>query len=375
VVEGGGWALGSSESQKFQSLFVADMMGNLGYSVVNVAPSDLTYGVDVLRQTALKNKFELVSANLKRKSNGEPVFKPYVVRNLKGIRVGFMGIMSEGESLGPPTSDGEDLTVTEPKEAVMAVLPELRTKADVVVLFSHVSQRKTQQLVDEVKGIDIAVSGGDSFVNFKPTEVGSDSTGKSLVLEAGGQAKYLGALVMVVSEHGKILRYTHNMHQLDKNVKDDSTIVAMVEDFKGKLRDVRKREAVEQVIGQNTQTPTPAQEKFLGAMVCQRCHQAAYEAWNKSTHAHSMKPLEAKAMETSAECLKCHVTGYSIPNGYPNAATELGSVSCEQCHGYGTLHGDKQFTVRPAAESCKTCHDSKNSPNFEYESYWARIAH
>ena len=370
--------MGTSESQKFQSLFVADMMGQLGYSVVNVAPVDLTYGVDVLRQTALKNKYDLVASNLKLKSTGKPVFNTYVVRSIKGIRVAFMGVMNEGESLGPADSESEDLTVTEPKEAVAALLPEVRAKADVVVLFSHISQRKAQQILDEVRGIDIAVSGGDGFVNYKPTEVGSDSTGgKSLLLEAGQQGKYLGALTFVVSEHGKILRYTNEMHQLDKNVKGDSVVTAMVEDFKTKLREVRKREAVEQVVGQtssNSTASTPS-EKYLGAQVCSRCHAPAYESWSKSPHAHALASLESKAMDSSADCLKCHVTGYSVTTGYPNLGTELGSISCEQCHGQGTLHGDKQFAVHPAASSCTLCHDQKNSPNFDYKSYWAKIAH
>jgi 2',3'-cyclic-nucleotide 2'-phosphodiesterase (5'-nucleotidase family) len=373
--------LGTTEAQKFQSLFVADLMGHLGYSVVNVAPVDLSYGVEVLRQKASEQKFALVSSNLKSKTTGKPVFEPYVIQNIKGIRVGYMGVMAEGEALGPPSGGAEDLMVVEAKEAVAALLPELRAKADVVVLFSHITQRRTQQLVDEVRGIDVAISGGDGFVNFKPTEVGSDSTGKTLVLEAGQQAKYLGALVMVVSEHGKILRYTAEMHQLDKNVKGDSTVVQLVEDFKGRLREVRKREAVEQVVGDHSgssgsspATPAAPQEKFLGAQVCSRCHQAEFESWSRSTHAQSMKTLEAKAMESSAECLKCHVTGYSQANGYPTLQ-ELGSVSCEQCHGFGTLHGDKQFHARPGAESCTGCHDQKNSPNFRYDEYWARIAH
>jgi hypothetical protein len=78
----------------------------------------------------------------------------------------------------------------DPTDALTALLPEVRQKAQVVVVFRHTSRkRKTQQLVDDVKGNDIAISGKDGFVNYKPTEVGNDSTGKSLVLEAGERGK------------------------------------------------------------------------------------------------------------------------------------------------------------------------------------------
>ena len=379
AVSGGGWALpGTASSQKVQSYFLCDIMGMLDYTAINVTPVDLTYGVENLKQVALRNELQFVSANLVNKTTNEPVFAPYVIVNVKGIRVAFTGVMEEGEPLASTTTEGDDLEVLDPVAAVATLVPELRTKAEVVVVFSHLGQRKTQQLVDEVKGIDIAVSGKDGFVNYKPTEIGTDSTGKSLVLEAGQQGKYIGALTFVVSEHGKILRYNHEVHQLDKNVKDDSLVALKVFALKEALKEERKREAVESVVGG---TPNPAadakvsHEKFLGGQMCARCHQAEFESWKASPHASSLTTLEAKAMDQSADCLKCHVTGYAKPTGYPTTAKELGSVSCEECHGQGTLHGDKTFVARPDSKSCTVCHDQKNSPHFEYKKYWAKIAH
>src|SRR5262249_32958904 len=154
-----------------------------------------------------------------------------------------------------------------------------------------------QQLADETKGIDVAISGLDGFVNYKPTEVGSDSTGgKTYVLEAGERGKYLGAFTMVVSGHGKILRVTSEAHSLDKNVKDDSLVTVQVNALKDKLKDIRKREAIEGVVGSTPAAPgqaaSAAHEKFLGAAMCGRCHEAAYESWKNSKHAHAMASLE-----------------------------------------------------------------------------------
>lgn len=348
-------------------------MGKLGYSIVNVAPPDLASGVEALRKTALRDKFDLVSSNIQHKSNGQLVFKPYVVREIQGVRLGFMGVIPVDSDLSTSTTDVDDLVASDPEEAVRKLLPEVRAKSDVVVVFSHLMQRKTMQLLDDVKGIDIAISGGDGFMSQKPTEVGTDSTGKSLMLEAGDRSKYLGALTLVVGDNGKILRWTNNLHSLDKNVKEDSSVVLEVKAFQERLREVKKKEAVEASVGTNTNTGP--QEKYLGANICMRCHQAAYKSWSDSPHAHTMASLEAKSMESKAECLKCHTTGYNQPSGFPNSQPEMGSVSCEQCHGYGTQHGDKDFHVKPAAESCVVCHDKANSPKFDYASYWAKIAH
>ena len=80
-------------------------------------------------------------------------------------------------------------------------------------------------------------------------------------------------------------------------------------------------------------------------------------------------------MEGSSECLSCHVTGHTEPTGYVLNKTDLGKVSCEQCHGHGTMHGEPGFIARPTAASCLVCHDKKNSPHFDFAKYWEAIAH
>lgn len=376
VVEGGGWAEGQSESQKFQSLFVARAMGDLGYAVVNVGPSDLLYGIETLKQAAKSNHFALVSANLKKKSNGKLLFDPYVVRELGGVKVAFLGVMAENSSIATIEPEIDDFALANVESTLAALVPKVRKKADIVVVFTHIGSRETQKLVDTVKGIDVAVVGGDPMVNNKPVEVGNEEIGHSLVCTAADRGKWIGALTLIVSDKGKLLRWDHEMHGLDSNVPEDSTMRAEVEAFKVQLRDVKKREAVEEVVGQQTTSAHgELQEKYVGANTCARCHEAAYKAWETSTHARSLASLEGKSMENATECLQCHVTGHAEPNGYALNKADLGTVSCEQCHGHGTTHGDKGFIARPTPESCLVCHDKKNSPEFQYAKYWKEIAH
>jgi hypothetical protein len=52
-------------------------------------------------------------------------------------------------------------------------------------------------------------------------------------------------------------------------------------------------------------------------------------------------------------------------------------VGCESCHGPSSAHVADNETKTPwqAAESCRTCHDHENSPEFEYAPYWEQIFH
>ena len=76
-------------------------------------------------------------------------------------------------------------------------------------------------------------------------------------------------------------------------------------------------------------------------------------------------------------CLVCHTTGYVWIGGYDDRppANKLRNVQCEACHGYGTLHRRDGSMRQEARESCVTCHDQENSPEFDYGTYWAKIAH
>ena len=53
----------------------------------------------------------------------------------------------------------------------------------------------------------------------------------------------------------------------------------------------------------------------------------------------------------------------------------LKNVQCEACHGYGTEHDRSGEWLAAARSSCVVCHDQANSPDFDYETYWSRIAH
>ncbi|MBI5504178.1 MAG: redoxin domain-containing protein [Deltaproteobacteria bacterium] len=129
----------------------------------------------------------------------------------------------------------------------------------------------------------------------------------------------------------------------------------------------------------------PANSAIAGSSTCKRCHEREYAVWSRSAHARSVESLRKERKETRAECLRCHVTGYGRPGGFPDGGRvssdeDLARVGCESCHGPGAEHvkgdgkhlgnivklGDKCDSC-VILQICGGCHDDANDPGFRFD--------
>jgi hypothetical protein len=102
------------------------------------------------------------------------------------------------------------------------------------------------------------------------------------------------------------------------------------------------------------------QYDFIGTKACKKCHIKQFKSWAKTKMAIAydiLKPGERseakkrvgldpeKDYTKDSECLPCHTTGYGLPGGFISAeeTPQLLGVSCETCHGAGSVYTKKQF--------------------------------
>jgi hypothetical protein len=145
--------------------------------------------------------------------------------------------------------------------------------------------------------------------------------------------------------------------------------------------------------------------EFVGTARCKDCHEAAWDVWANSKHAHATKTLaELKPpRQYDAECISCHATGWNPQEYFPytsgfeslDKTPHLAENGCENCHGPGGAHvaaeqgeaTDEQRTAlrellhlkwdAAKTDMCVKCHDLDNSPEFsgKVDHYWSEIAH
>jgi hypothetical protein len=125
--------------------------------------------------------------------------------------------------------------------------------------------------------------------------------------------------------------------------------------------------------------PAAAQEGYAGSGACARCHADRLAAWTYSPHAQAYNTLLTRESGNDPECLACHTTGWGQPGGYgkatPAALRTWKAVQCEACHGPLGAHPHPQRGAPDVTEAtCRSCHDTANSPSFDYASYLKRIS-
>jgi 2',3'-cyclic-nucleotide 2'-phosphodiesterase (5'-nucleotidase family) len=156
VVDAGDWsAAGPEEAAK--TPFFMDMMQSLAYDAVTVGELEFAHGYkSFLQQAKRRPKLTIVQANVRARSSGALLWKPYVVVKRQGVRVAIAGLLSRTVPLGAAK---DEVTVEDPLAVAEKLVPEMRKQADVVVLLAHLGRVDAEDVAAQVPGIDVLVIG------------------------------------------------------------------------------------------------------------------------------------------------------------------------------------------------------------------------
>ncbi len=103
----------------------------MGYDAVNVGEKDLMEGLKFLTDLTPRTKFSLISANLVERKTGKSIFKPYLIKEIAGLRIGIIGLMSD-EFKSALQEREPDLTILDPFATSRPLIKLLDQSCDLV---------------------------------------------------------------------------------------------------------------------------------------------------------------------------------------------------------------------------------------------------
>ena len=146
-------------------------MNLIGYDALNIGEGELSMGTEFLQELKDKASFPFVSANVFFEETGLPLGDQFLIKEFDGIRAGITGVIAPDAIRGKERILG-DLTVENPATTLERILPELRKRSDVVIVLSHLGEKATKTLAQQVSGMDVAIVGNDERLSDQPERVG-----------------------------------------------------------------------------------------------------------------------------------------------------------------------------------------------------------
>jgi 2',3'-cyclic-nucleotide 2'-phosphodiesterase (5'-nucleotidase family) len=186
-----------------------EMMNRIGYDVSCPGNHDFDISQENLVRLTTIATFPSLSANLVNAQGRFPVNnKPYAIIERGGLKIGFIGLMSQ-ELYGLVNQNSlVGIKVLSPVETAKKYIAELRSKTDLLVAITHQGFSDDSVLAQEAPGLDIVI-GGHSHTRLKAPRVVNDVR----IVQTGANCENLGLLDVTVDE-GKVVSATGSLIQL-----------------------------------------------------------------------------------------------------------------------------------------------------------------
>ena len=241
LLDGGDTWQGSGTALWTKGQDMVDACKLLGVDVMT-GHWEFTLGMERVKEIVDKDfagKVDFVAQNIKTQDFGDPVFKPYVIREINGVPCAIIGQAFPYTPIANPRYMVADWAFGIQDDNMQKMVDEARGKgAQVVVVLSHNGMDVDLKMASRVSGID-AIMGGHTHDGMPVASVISNKGGKTLVTNAGSNGKFLGVLDFEVKDK-KITDYRYrllpvfsNMLPADKDM--DALITKIRAPYEAKL--------------------------------------------------------------------------------------------------------------------------------------------
>ncbi|MFV5214272.1 thiosulfohydrolase SoxB [Azonexus caeni] len=212
LLDGGDTWQGSGTALWTNAQDMVDACKALGVNVMTLH-WEATYGearVKEIEEKDFAGVVDIVAQNVKTADFGDPVFKPYVIKNMNGVPVAIVGQAFPYTPIANPRWQVPNWSYGIQEENMQAVVDEARAKgAQVVVVLSHNGMDVDLKMASRLRGID-AIMGGHTHDGMPAPVIVKNAGGQTLVTNAGSNGKYLGVLDFDV-KNGKIAGYRYKL--------------------------------------------------------------------------------------------------------------------------------------------------------------------
>ena len=184
---------GNIIDSEYQGISTIEVMNMISPDVVTIGNHETDYGLAHLLFLEKCAKFPIINANLFIKSNRARLFKPYLIKEIDGMKILFIGIVTE-EVLANTKNEGLIGTFVDISEAAKEIGHICNTynaiDIDYTVLLTHIGfeeDKELAKLLDPAWGVDVII-GGHSHTFLEEAEI----VNNTIIVQAGTGTDQIG---------------------------------------------------------------------------------------------------------------------------------------------------------------------------------------
>jgi 2',3'-cyclic-nucleotide 2'-phosphodiesterase (5'-nucleotidase family) len=249
------------------------VMNSMHYDAMAVGNHEYNFGLKVLEKARSEAQFPWLSANTYEKGTEKTHYKPYVVKEVSGVRVGILGLTTPGIPHWENTQNYAGLEFREPVSEARKWVAMLREqeRADVVVIAMHMGLEEDLhtgeinpgQVPNENRAVAIArgVPGVDAiFMGHTHRDTPSIYLNGVLITQANHWGRHLARADFYMEKDGERWRvYAKGARTIpvDDKVDPDAEVLKLAEPY-----DTETQKWLSLVIGESAEELTAKEARF-----------------------------------------------------------------------------------------------------------------
>ena len=383
---------GRQAELKFQTL--VESKRKMGYEAIAFGADDLRLPAGELAAVAASVDAKpslFVDANVGLLGKPGEITPQSRIIEAGGMKIGVTAILGKKYQ---KELHNDEIELSDPDEVLAKIVPELKQKADYLVLLAHATQEEAKALGQKFPAFNVVVSA--EGWEEPPARAQTIPGTKNLLIIVGHKGMCAIVLGLYDGAHPTV-RYQRV--PLDSRFKAAPDMKLLMTAYQEQLKTIGFEGLGLRPIPHPLLTTNG---RFVGSQKCESCHEPSYEIWKKSGHAHAYGTLAKldPPRNFDPECISCHVVGWDPAKFFPyesgyqsqEKTPHLINVGCEDCHGPGEKHVAAELSgsetlrkqlrkamVLTKAEAknkqCVSCHDIDNSLEFNFDLYWPFVKH
>lgn len=248
IVDGGDLIQGSGYAALSEGAVMTDIIKNMGYDVIIPGNWEVVYGKDNMMEIMEGYNTEVIVQNMYHDETKERLFAPYTIKEIEGIKIGFVGLNDPAVPVRQNPSFSVGIAFSGMDEEFKNTLDYLKKeeKVDVLFLVTHLGVFKQLALGNDAMAESVDyILGNDTHERIRQPLEGKFAK----VTEPGAFGSFVGKLTLKFVD-GKLVGDEYELIDIDPEVLPaDEKIQILVDEAKSPYK-----ENLETVIGY-TSTP------------------------------------------------------------------------------------------------------------------------